>query len=61
MTGLLVVGSTVAGAVVGGLLGAWYGIAEDHGDFPILVAFTMPVGALLGGLVGVVAGSAVFT
>lgn len=60
MTAVLIVGTTVAGACVGGVLGLWYGAATDKSDLPILPVFTGPVGALIGGLAGVVVGSAVF-
>lgn len=60
MNGLLIVGSTIACAGAGAIIGSLYGFAVDKSDFPIYPAFTIPVGALLGGLVGVIAGSAVF-
>lgn len=60
MSALLIIGTTVAGAGVGGFLGAWYGFATDTSDMPIAAVFTTPTGALIGGLVGVVAGAVLF-
>lgn len=60
MSALLIIGSTVLGAGVGGVVGAWYGFATDRSDFPLLALFTTPAGALVGGLIGVVAGAVLF-
>lgn len=60
MSSVLIVGTTLAGAGIGAMLGCWYGFAVDKSDMPIYAAFTMPAGALVGGLVGVVAGSVIF-
>jgi hypothetical protein len=55
-----VVGCTVAGAAAGGLIGVLYGEATDTGDFPMGVLLGFP-GALIGGLVGCIAGALAFT
>lgn len=60
MSALLIIGTTVLGAGVGGVGGLLYGAAVDRSDFPLMPVFTGPVGALIGGFVGVVAGSALF-
>lgn len=60
MASLAIVGCAMGGGVLGGIVGAWYGFAVDKSDMPIYAAFTMPAGALVGGLAGVVAGSVIF-
>ena len=59
MNALFVIGSTLAGAVMGGVAGAWLGEREG-GDFNFAPVIYAPLGALAGGFVGVVVGSVVF-
>lgn len=59
MTSLAIIGTTVAGAFLGGIVGFWMGEREG-GDFNFAPAIYGPIGALIGGGIGVVVGSTVF-
>lgn len=60
MSAALIVGSTVVGAGIGGVVGLWYGFETDTSDFPMYAAFTGPAGALIGGFIGVMVGAVAF-
>jgi hypothetical protein len=60
VTPWLIVGSTVVGGVVGGLLGLWYGFATDTSDMPVMPIMTGPMGSAVGCVVGAVGGAVVF-
>lgn len=56
MSELTVIGFTFGGMIAGAFVGSWYGFATDRGDFPMAPLWTTPSGALVGALVGTVAG-----
>jgi hypothetical protein len=52
---MLVIGLTLGGAVIGGLVGIWIGEKTAHGDYgEIQIIFTAPAGATIGAIVGAV-------
>lgn len=61
MNAVYIIGCAAAGVIVGGIAGAYYGFATDKSDLPIAAAFTTPIGGLIGGAIGVVAGAIIFT
>ena len=61
MAALGIIVSALAGAGLGFMGGFWYGTKVDTSDFPIYPVFTGPVGALIGGFVGVVIGAVILT
>lgn len=49
--------SWLGGTILGGAIGAWWGWHSEDGDMPgLAVVFTAPIGALVGGAIGVVGG-----
>jgi hypothetical protein len=56
---LAIIGVTFGGAFLGGVAGFWIGLQEG-GDFNFAPALYGPIGALIGGGIGVVVGSSVF-
>jgi hypothetical protein len=60
VTALLIIACAVVAATIGGLIGLWVG-ERGGGDYNFLPLFTGPFGALIGGFVGLVAGSFIFT
>lgn len=60
MKALAIIGFTIGGGVIGGLTGAYVGDKRGKGDYNFAPLFDGAIGMIVGGLVGVVAGSVVF-
>lgn len=60
MNSLYIIGCAAGGGMAGFVAGWLIGEAEG-GDFNIAPAFYAPIGGLIGGAIGVVAGAIIFT
>lgn len=61
MRELAIIGCWIGGSLLGAGIGAWMGFQEDAGaDFPMAPAFYAPLGCVVGGAAGVVAGAVLF-
>lgn len=59
MNALAIIGCSVTGGLLGGVIGSWIGFREG-GDFNFAPLIYGPVGMALGGLMGVIVGAVVF-
>ena len=58
MNALAIIGCTIGGAVVGGVIGV---MASEGGYMDFSAAFNGMAGIMVGGVIGVVVGSVIFT
>lgn len=59
VTAIKIIGTTVGGGTIGFVTGFLVGL-RDGGDYNFAPAFYAPMGAIIGGAVGVVVGSIAF-